>query len=103
LVRATASSRLTGHVHCGLPKRDEETGNSVFSWLPGIIDTAMQTKIGIAARIFPAIEPFQMYKLRASFSFRSRVSKKIGTNLLANPDNFASVNQNVRNLDCPRI
>jgi benzil reductase ((S)-benzoin forming) len=82
-------------------KENEETGIRFFSLAPGIIDTAMQTKIReSAAEDFPAIDRFKMYKSEGKLSSGAEVAKKIGY-LLANPDKFDSVNQDVRNYDLP--
>jgi benzil reductase ((S)-benzoin forming) len=82
-------------------KENEKTGIRFFSLAPGIIDTAMQNKIRESAEEdFPAIERFKTYKSEGKLSSGSEVAKKIGY-LLANPDKFNSVNQDVREFDLP--
>jgi benzil reductase ((S)-benzoin forming) len=82
-------------------KENEKTGIRFFSLAPGIIDTAMQTKIRESGEEdFPALDRFKTYKSEGKLSSGAEVAKKIGY-LLANPDKFDSVNQDVRDFDLP--
>ncbi len=82
-------------------KENENSGFRFYSLAPGIVDTEMQAKIReSSSEDFPAIDRFKTYKSEGKLSSGAEVAKKIGY-LLANPDKFESVIQDVRNFDLP--
>jgi benzil reductase ((S)-benzoin forming) len=82
-------------------KENENSGVRFFSLAPGIIDTAMQSKIREASKEdFPEIARFKNYKAEGKLSSGDDVAQKIGY-LLANPDSFKSVFQDVRDFELP--
>ncbi len=78
-----------------------KNGVRVFSLAPGIVDTEMQAEIRTAELAdFPARERFENFKREGSLSSPELVADKVFY-LLAHPERFSDVAQDVRNFELP--
>lgn len=82
-------------------KELSDSGFRVFSLAPGIVDTEMQAEIRAADESdFPALDRFKSYKESNQLSSAAAVAEKIFY-LLAHPELFPEVLQDVRNFELP--